>query len=121
MAWHTARKGHERFVQAMRNDDAVQVNAAVKEMEAAFNASRHDLELWEDIERTMELRRKLTETEQKYLAQTNQVIPTETAMALLSALITAIKKSVKKYVDSTELEEAIIADAQREYESLIGV
>lgn len=119
-AWLVARKAHDRLTNAIATDDALGVKPALVEMQQAFNASRHDLDLWVDIERTMELRRKLTETEQKYLTQSNQMIPTETTMSLLSALITAIKRSVKKYVDSVELEEAIIADAQREYESLIG-
>lgn len=119
-AWAKAQAAFAAMKRAIAKDDAAGTSAAIRAMNEAFTAARLDLDLWRDIERTMELRRKLVETEQKYLIQTNQMIPSETVIVLLSSLITAMKASVRKYVASKELEEAIILDAQREYESIVG-
>lgn len=89
-------------------------------MDQAMEEGRRETELWTDIQSVMEQRRKLVETEQKYLSQTNQMIPLESAIILLSGTITAIKNSLKKYVADREIEETIVLDAQREYERLIG-
>lgn len=119
-AWLMARREFEKLKRAYSSDDPMAISAAVKGMQEAFDAGKFDIDLWKDIERTMEMRRKLVETEQKYLVQSNQVIPYEAVMLMMSAAITALKSSVAKYVASKDLEEVIIIDAQREFDSLIG-
>jgi len=118
--WKIVIKQFEILEGAMRADDPMTATKTMHTMKEAITAARLDIDLWHNIERLLETRRRLVETEQKYLVQSNQMISTEAAMVMLSSVITAVKKAVKKYVANPELEEASVADAGREYESIVG-
>jgi len=120
-AWLQSRRAFERLKRAIAADDPMVIPGAIRDMQEAFDAAKFDIDLWKDIQSVMEMRRKLVETEQKYLVQTNQVIPFEAVALMMSAAITALKASVGKYVASKDLEEVIIVDAQREFDTLVGI
>lgn len=118
--WKKVSEQWRQFRRAMAADDVKAINALIATIEQSFEEGRRDADLWVDIQSLMEQRRRLVETEQKYLHNTNQMITAEAALVLLSGMITAMKASVRKYVPNSEVTEAIVVDAQREYERLIG-
>ena len=119
-AWKKVTAQYRLLKTAFKKEDMGSVHALLDTLDEAMAEGKREIDLWFDIQATMEQRRKLVETEQKYLAQTNQMIPLESAIVLLSGTISAIKNSLKKYVANHEVEETIVLDAQREYERLIG-
>lgn len=119
-AWKKFSAQYKVLKSSLENKNFSALESILKTMDDAMEEGRRENELWADIQGTMEQRRKLVETEQKYLSQTNQMIPLEAAIVLLSGTITAIKNSLKKYVADRQIEETIVLDAQREYERLIG-
>lgn len=119
-AWKEIKLLWERLKRASRKGDQDAVDEAMVQLTELIETGKRESDIWIDIERLFEQRRKLVETEQKYLRTAGQTLTIEAAMVLLAAAINAIKESVKKYVGSREVQEAIIVDAQYEYTKLIG-
>lgn len=119
-AWKKFVTQYRILKNALKKNDFKALNAILEVMDEAMEEGRRENDLWIDIQSAMEQRRRLVETEQKYLAQSNQMIPIESAIALLSAVISSMRNSLKKYVANHEIEQTIVIDAQREYERLIG-
>ncbi len=118
--WKKARTQWGTLKRAVRDNDSRALSAIMDAIDDTLEEGKRDSDLWLDIERLMEQRRRLVETEQKYLHQTNQMISTEVAMLLLAGTITALKNSVRKYVSTIEVVDQIVADAQVEYERIVG-
>lgn len=119
-AWKKFTNQYRILKNALKNNDFKALNAILETMDEGMEEGRRENDLWTDIQSAMEQRRRLVETEQKYLTQTNQMIPIESAITLLSAIITSMRNSLKKYVANHEIEQVIVVDAQREYERIIG-
>lgn len=119
-AWKETKALWDRLVRAHRKDDQEAISELMLRLSEMIETGKRESDIWLDIERLFEQRRKLVETEQKYLRSAGQTLTVEAALVMLAAAINALKESVKKYVGSREVQEAIIVDAQYEYTKLIG-
>jgi hypothetical protein len=119
-AWKEIKQVWERMKRATRKGDQDAIDEAMLRLTELIDTGKRESDIWIDIERLFEQRRRLVETEQKYLRTAGQTLTIEAAMVLLAAAISAIKESVRKYVGSREVQEAIIVDAQYEYSKLVG-
>lgn len=119
-AWKETKQLWDRLTKAHRKDDQEAMDEVMVRLAEVIETGKRDSDIWLDVERLFEQRRKLVETEQKYLRSAGQTLTIEAAMVLLAAAINALKESVRKYVGSREVQEAIIVDAQFEYNRLIG-
>lgn len=86
-----------------------------------IRSGRRDGEVWVDIEKALEQRRKLVDTEQKRMANNQQTLPLDKVVMLVNITIEALKESVRKYVSDREIQQYILEDANATYRKLIGV
>ena len=73
---------------------APEVLDQLKGLGEIIESGQSDTELWEQIRRHSDNRRKLSEAERRRLVEMNQVITTERMMALLAAITAVIKENV---------------------------
>lgn len=118
--WKRVSATWKRLSKAIEKEDTEAIWRLSADMDVLMKEASDTSALWDEIMRIFELRRKLSETEQKYMRESAMTVNAETVMALLAATIKSIRTSVSKYVERKELAEAIIVDAQREYERLVG-
>lgn len=118
--WRLTAATWKKLRKAIDKEDQEAIWRLAEDMDVLMKESMDTSALWKEIMEIFELRRKLSETEQKYMRESSMTVNAETVMALLAATIKSIRISVTKYVERKELAEAIIVDAQREYEKLVS-
>lgn len=118
--WKETQQLWARFARAYRRDDRDAMDEMVVRLTELIETGKRDSDIWTDVERLFEQRRKLVETEQRHLNSTGQTMTAEAALVMIAAAINALKESVKKYVANRELQQAIIVDAQYEYAKVVG-
>lgn len=79
---------------SMRANDPQKIGKALGELGSLIDSGKRDADAWQDIYTTVELRRKLSETERKALLQAEQSITAEQAMLMIAAITDVIRQNV---------------------------
>lgn len=111
MVWETVGDARNAIKAAMRSGKADQMIAAYDYLDDVINSANSDMEIWDEVVRLIEQRRKLTDSERKRQVDLEQMITAERAMLLVSALMGVIKEHV---TDKRQLA-AIAADCRAIY------
>lgn len=93
---------------------------AKRQLFDTIRAGRRDGDVWDDIQSAMEQRRKLSEAEERRIADNKQSLGLDQVVMLLGLTIKVLKESVRKYVSDREIQQYILEDADREYAKQIG-
>ena len=107
--WRDTQKAYQQMRIAMDKGDRDKVTNALADLEVLLERGHSDYQAWDEIQRVMELRRRLVESEQKRLQMAGQYLTTHQALTLTQALI----MSVKSHVSDRETLNAIQADLTR--------
>lgn len=94
---------------------------AKRQLFSAIRDGRRDGDVWEDIQKSMDERRKLSETEERRIASNKQTLGLDQVVMLAGMLIKSLKESVLKYVTDTEVQQYILEDADRNYRKQLGM
>ncbi len=81
---------------------------------------RRSGDVWEDIHKSMDQRRRLVDQEQKRMTQAAQLITVDKVVLLLELTIESLRVSVDKYVKDTEIRDYIFVEAERVYSDLLS-
>lgn len=113
--WREARSRFDAFKRAGgKGKGAVgEARAALQQLDDLLTAGLSAAATWDELRETIDLRRKLSETETKRLKDLHQMISAERALVLMNALIDVVRTHV---TDRSTL--AAITDG---YRRLVGV
>ena len=90
-------------------DDGAAAASALREMEHLVDLGVADYRAWAELLATIEMRRRLADTERRRLEAMQQMITTERAMLLVAALVDA----VRRHVDDKRVLDAIGREVER--------
>lgn len=92
-AWLRLREVFARLIDAITEQNAVLVQARL-EMIRRILAGGDDTAAWADINRMIEQRRRLVESERKYMLQAEHMLSVEEVLALTGSLLASVKANV---------------------------
>lgn len=104
--WEKARKLNQDIQKDVHNENygALMVHAA--ELDFIIGTGLTDHEAWYEIHAILDQRRKLAESERKRLIESQQMVKTEQAMTLATALLLAVKESVQDSATLMKVQSA---------------
>lgn len=94
---------------------------AKRQLFDGIKSGRRDGDVWDNIERAMEQRRRLSEAEERRLTQNQQSMTLDKVVMIVGLTIEALKESVRKYVPDKELQSYILTDAEQTYTKQLGI
>ena len=92
-AWVSLQETYAQFVLA-RQEGNGQADELVTELGNLIERGASEQVVWREIGETIDRRKRLVESERKRLVEMNQMITSERAMILLSAVVSIIKRNV---------------------------
>lgn len=104
--WKELKRIHLEYLDAERKAEIPLMRFWLIEWGRVINSGLTDYALWEEIQGILEQRRRLVESERKRLVEMSQVITSERAMLLISALVSV----VQDHVTDPKVIAAISAD-----------
>lgn len=118
----------KRFARLIDKVEEAQIDGRIRDADRAkrqlfdgIRAGRRDGDVWDQIQDAMEQRRRLTEAEERRLAQTQQTVTLDKVVMILGVTIEALKESVRRYVSDKELQQYILEDANQQYTKQLGI
>jgi hypothetical protein len=92
--WLRSKEVLVQLRKALVSQDSKKVSEAIIELDELIRRGSTDYGAWNEIENTIELRRRLVETERKRLVDMQQMITAEQAAAYLRAITLAVRENV---------------------------
>ncbi len=111
--WRKLGECFAKFKKAQHVKDTVEAMAALLELDNLITAGVSDYAAWDEVQQLLEQRRRLVESERKRQVEMQQMITSERALLLF----TAISETIKKHVTDRATLSLIAADLNR----LVGV
>jgi len=108
-AWDAIGTAIQAMERANVRKDLDAAREAWQDIKGAAARGKGTAQAWRDVEKTIDLRRKLVESERKRLVEAKDVITAEQAMLLVTALTAA----VRDHVHDPDVLRAITADLGR--------
>lgn len=102
--WLELQKHYELMVQAVASQDLGAGRAAFEALGAVIKEGADEFLSWSQISELLESRRKLVDTERKRLVDAQQVITSEQAMVLVTALIDSVRRNVRDPATLTSIQ-----------------
>lgn len=111
----------DRLETAEHDGRAKDAERAKKQLFQEIRGGRKEGDVWEDIVKIMDERRKLAEAENRRLNDNQQTMPLDRVVMLCGILIEALKESVLKYVPDREIQQYILREADDIYRRQLGM
>lgn len=92
--WKLLRNKYEEATGAVRASDQASFTQIFAEIGRIINRGHNDFRSWEELSRNSDQLRKLTESENKRLLATQQMMTAEQAMMMLAFVVSVIRKHV---------------------------
>lgn len=92
--WQEARQAHKELDAAMRSGNTAATAMGMVELDRLIRAGIRQYAVWGEIRESIEQRRKLVESEHKWMVQNQQMITSERAMLLIGAIVSIIKDNI---------------------------
>jgi|SRR5271157_3131306 len=92
--WNDTKAAWKRLKEAMRLKDAAATADAISELDEKIAKGHLDFLAWREIYAVLNDRRRTAESEQKRLVAMNQMISSEDAMILVSAIVDVVRKNI---------------------------
>lgn len=93
--WKQIKTSYNAMRSAVQAGDQQEFLRLLNDMGRLINRANSDYEAWDEVKSMMTMRRRLVESENKRLVQTKQMMTAEQAMAMLSYVVSVIRKHVK--------------------------
>lgn len=88
------------------------------QMAAVIEGTPNQGELWEEIHKTLETRRKLVDSEGKRVKTMHEMVSVDRAMLYLGAMASAVKTAVERYVKDDEARTSVLRFVSDEFSRL---
>lgn len=119
-SWKTLDDLWDDFMYAVRSGDHAKQQTLLITLNDHIKNSVEERKSWMDIERLVEKRRKLVGTEATRMKEANQFLTAEQCIAMVSAVVVAVKEAVHKYVEP-KTQQYVLDAAQQKYIEIIDV
>lgn len=93
--WQHLQQISKKLLAAQANQDSVATTNSITELTELIQQGSSDYQIWREINKLLEQRRKQAESERKRLLDMQQYVSVEQAMILVSGLINSCKTHVK--------------------------
>lgn len=93
--WRKAKAAYYDLLEAFKGEDAKEINKALNSLSVCLQRGVDDYAAWDEVNKAIDQRRRLVESERKRLVEMKQTITAEQAMLLVTALLTTIHEHVK--------------------------
>lgn len=93
-AWKDAKAAHRKIALALQTKDTQSMFTGLSELEEAIGRGHGDYMAWDEIQSLLDQRRRLVESERKRLVDMQQMVTSEQAMLLVSALLDSVRRNV---------------------------
>lgn len=110
----------DQYEDRIERRQITQADASLRQLFRMVREGRRIGDVWDDIEKAMDRRRRFAESEQKRLREANQTLTVERVITLLGFTIAALRESVIKHVLDQDVQRAILTDAQNAYSTHIA-
>lgn len=117
--WQSLNKTWLEFMMAVRVGDSETQNKLLGVLNRMITQGHSSSAQWEELFHVIEKRRKVSETENKRLATSRDMISVEQAVLMINMLIEATRQSTLRHADK-KTAQAILVDAQQTYTQLVG-
>lgn len=94
-AWKLLKETFTVLKTSYLNGDADKVPGAIRAMEQIISDGEKDVEAWAGIYESVDLRRRLAESERKALVQSEQMMAVSEVMLMVGAILAGVKEHVK--------------------------
>lgn len=92
--WERLATAHTEFSKARSTGKVDEMQEKLAEMEALIAAGRRDTEAWREVHTTLDLRRKLVESERKRILEAQQAVTAEQLTDFMGILLDVIGSEV---------------------------
>ena len=116
-AWQQAKRAFDDLADAIHDQNAGAMAAALTNLDRIIKRGLADYAAWGEIGNMMEQRRRLVESERKRRVDMQQMISTERAMILISAITDVIRRNVTDRKQLSQISRelvAILSDRQKQ-------
>jgi hypothetical protein len=96
-SWGELQQAWQELLSAQRRGDEGTIKLAFGKLGEIISEGSQEANVWLNIERTLETRRRLTASEAKRLTDMQQVITYERAIALILAIVDVVRRNVQAY------------------------
>lgn len=117
--WFAVKDLWMKFYHAVVSSDKEEQMKLFPQLNDAILRGNRHAAIWYDIEKLIESKRKLSDTETRKLETKGQFITVEQAMMLVSATILSLKEAAFAHADPTTARK-IVADASVKYKQIVG-
>lgn len=91
-AWRDAKEIYADIVDALRNQDAAGLRAAVQRLGTTLNRGDRDYLAWQEVRQVMQERKALVESERRRMIEDRQMITVESALVAIQAITHAARE-----------------------------
>lgn len=110
--WRDLQQARYSYLDAVRAGNFESQKAALSLVLDLIRRGHNDYRAWADVRASIEQRKRLVESERKHLAQIEQMLTQQQAIALLTAMVDAVRQHVT--------DRAVLAQVQATYDRLVG-
>lgn len=110
--WEKARKANIEIQKAVHDENYGRLMVQCVELDYLIGSGLADYAAWSEIQALLDQRRKLVESERKRLVEAQQLITSEQAMTLVSALLDSVRRNVP--------DRSALSAIQAEFISLVN-
>jgi hypothetical protein len=109
-----------QYRRALEAGEAAEQDRLTGLLTATITDGQGEAQAWLEIQKSLELRRKLADTEQRRMQTAQQMVTVEQAIALVAATIAALKEVVERHAGPSTARD-ILVDASATYQRLISL
>jgi len=117
--WMALSKTWDKFLLAIRTGNEREQTELVQRLDAMIQKATEHIDLWDDIQKTIDHRRKLTDAEQKHLLAHQSMMTIDQVMMIMNTTFMALRDIVTKYADK-DTAKHIVIEAASYHRSLIS-
>lgn len=121
-SWNELKSKWSHFLAVYDKWDTAEASKVIRQITAMIEAGADETITWENIQGTIERRRRLVASESKRLTDMQQIITAERAMALIYAMLDIIRGNLSLYRDKKMLvDNNLLVKISNEVRGLVTI
>lgn len=117
--WKRARKAYDDLMVQMRKGNNEAVAACLNDLNRFIGAGSQDYAVWDEIIRLVDQRRRLVESERRRLVEMQQMITSQEAWVLISALMESVNENVSDPAIRARVNSDFIRNTERTHQHIL--
>lgn len=119
-AWAQAREAQTIIRAGFGAQDTTMIQAGMRQLTDALSAGQADYKTWDELTKVMDVRRKIVESERRFMVELQQMLTIEDVTMIIDALASSIKRNVTDVRALSAIQQDITAILGREPSTAIA-